>query len=68
MKRTPSTDDAMVLRFAGILGHRFVVTVQGKDGKRRVAVESDSPDTDTTEYTEPRIFERMPQRRWRRVN
>ncbi len=75
LKRKPEQEDAEALRYAGILGHRFVTTV-ARDDERSAWLMSD--DIPTLAYCkerdvdQPRTFEQVrfksrPGRKWRRV-
>ena len=73
LKKTPTPEDAEVLRFCGILGHRFVTTLSKPDGSRKGWLESNEPPTladlkrEGVDDRDPRTFEQLPKRRWRRV-
>lgn len=73
MKRTPTAEDLNLLRFAGILGHQFVL-VGGHKGSRWVHAEQDDTSIDERygPYVDPKIYEQVRfktrrGRRWRRV-
>ena len=72
MKRTPSKQDADALLFCGILGHRFVTTIDDSKGARRSFSETNESPTlpelkrDGVADSHPRTFERA-NKRWRRV-
>jgi hypothetical protein len=74
MRRTPTPEDAKVLRFAGILGHPFVTVTTSPDGTRRVSMETNEPELgEEGYYLDPVVYQQIPTprgrevRRWRRV-
>ncbi|KKL04668.1 hypothetical protein LCGC14_2613760 [marine sediment metagenome] len=73
MKRNPTEEDARVLQWAGVLGHRFV-QVDGEDGSRRVRSEQNTDEIDPRygPFVDPKVYEQIrfvsrKGRRWRRV-
>ena len=75
MKRTPTPEDAETLRYAGLMGHRFVL-VSGEIGERRIR--SEQNDTEIRvggvygSPVDPRVYEQIRfksrrGRRWRRA-
>ena len=72
MIRKPSEEDTKALRWAGMMGHRFVV-VAGATGRRRVASEQNEDEVDASRnLVDPRLYEQIRYktrdgRRWRRV-
>ncbi len=78
LKRTPEPDDAELLRYSGLMGHRYTTTVAGPEGKRLNSIESDDiptlPKLRERGLTDARTFEKvigvagkLPVRKWRRV-
>jgi len=72
MRRTPEKDDANALAYAGILGHRYVVTAYYEGKGRRSVMETDQADATFEDYwVDPRMFEQVRLqkggRRWRRI-
>ena len=72
-KRTPPPADATVLRFAGLLGHRFVLVTSNPEGERRASAESNTAAVplEYGPYIDPAVYEQVrfkkDDRRWRRV-
>ena len=71
-KRTPEPADAEVLAYAGVLGHRYAVTIdvcprcgafaQDETKTRRVSTETDEPDPRLMPWEKdanPRVFEQV---------
>ena len=64
LPRTPTPEDAAALRYAGLLGHRYITVrtynAGGPHGGRTMAIESDRLPTivDVRGYTDPKTYER----------
>lgn len=69
-KRTPEKEDAAILKYCGIMGHRFASTIMGSDGRRGYA-ESMQLDSEVFKGDSLRVFEQLRKkdggRKWKRV-